>query len=335
MRRVELTAVLVILLAACSAAPAATTIPASDPGGSSPGATAVPGSPAGTAAVPASTTPTPAVAATATPTFSPAASPATAAPGAPTVAPTPPSGRYAAGTVVVTVTDALRMRSLPGVSADSHPYEPLLPIWTQLRVLGGPVAAAGYAWYHVDLVVPNQTLFNRVHEGWVAAGDHDGTPWLTSYATYSASSPAPAITGWPNVTRGVVTMTGRVDGVDPEGYLHLSLEIGGLLPRTPIDIMASGTYSVEWSCATAGGPVDGGHASGSQDSGARIGSNLAGKATATRELTMSLPDCPPGGAIPSGTPGFVATSGRWVVSVSDIQNRLVLTPPPYSWGPAG
>jgi len=92
------------------------------------------------------------------------------------VSPSPTIGALAPNTVVVTVSDALRVRSQPRVSDDSIKYEPVLPLDTNLFVLDGPVAASGYNWYKVapvsfaDLAGPGY--------GWVAAADKDGTPWI-------------------------------------------------------------------------------------------------------------------------------------------------------------
>jgi hypothetical protein len=52
-------------------------------------------------------------------------------------------------TVVVTVSDGIRVRSEPRVSDDSIKYEPVLPLGTELTVLEGPVSASGYTWYQV------------------------------------------------------------------------------------------------------------------------------------------------------------------------------------------
>src|SRR5512147_29085 len=56
------------------------------------------------------------------------------------------------GAIVVTVSDRLRVRSAPEVSDASVKYDPLLPMGTELRVIGGPVSASGYVWYDVSPV---------------------------------------------------------------------------------------------------------------------------------------------------------------------------------------
>ena len=75
-----------------------------------------------------------------------------------------------------TVSPNLRVRSKPRVSSDSVKYEPLLPKGTVLSLLEGPVTGSGYWWYKVELL--DTTLRSGRTTGWVAAGDHDGTPWI-------------------------------------------------------------------------------------------------------------------------------------------------------------
>jgi serpin B len=115
--------------------------------------------------------------ATPTPAISPKDSPATpTAPAAPIGIPSPLPADPFLGSLVVTVTDRLRVRSLPEVSDTSTKYEPLLPLGTELRVIGGPVNASGYVWYHVTPV--SFILSDGIVHGWVAGADHDGQAWL-------------------------------------------------------------------------------------------------------------------------------------------------------------
>ena len=104
----------------------------------------------------------------------------TAIPSGPAVSPTatPSAAAYAPviGSVAVTVSDRLRVRSQPRVSDDSAKYDPVLPIGTTLFVLDGPVGASGYTWYKVAPV-----SFGGLEGpgyGWVAIADKDGQPWL-------------------------------------------------------------------------------------------------------------------------------------------------------------
>ncbi len=125
------------------------------------------------------------VAATARPTATvPSASagvaPAPTAGPAATPAPSPTTISLAPGSLAVTVSDRLRVRSQPRVADDSAKYEPLLPTGTELTVIEGPVQASGYDWYRVAPV--SLTLSGGATEGWVAAADHDGTPWIARAA---------------------------------------------------------------------------------------------------------------------------------------------------------
>ena len=119
-------------------------------------------------------TPTPTRLATASP--SPVTRPSASA----GVSPAPTAGTeqdaMSVGAVVKTVSGDLRARSQPRVSDDSIKYTPLLPLGTQLQVIGGPVEASGYTWYQVEPL--DFSLAEGVTRVWVAAADHDGTPWI-------------------------------------------------------------------------------------------------------------------------------------------------------------
>jgi hypothetical protein len=78
-----------------------------------------------------------------------------------------------------TVSDRLRVRSLPEISDASIRYEPLLPLGNRLVVLGGPTLGDGYAWYLVMAPIsgPNNTVAKWL-TGWVAMAGRDGEPWV-------------------------------------------------------------------------------------------------------------------------------------------------------------
>ena len=78
--------------------------------------------------------------------------------------------------MVVTVTSDVRVRSKPGTEADSVKYEPLLRAGTMLHIVDGPVASSGYWWYRVEL--ETGILRGGITNGWIAAADRDGTPWI-------------------------------------------------------------------------------------------------------------------------------------------------------------
>jgi serpin B len=137
-----------------------------------------------TAACGTEVTPTPgATGATPAPSAQPTtASPAvsiapTAEPSAtPVIAPDAQLAGVTPGALAVTVSDGLRVRSQPGVSADSLKYTPLLPLGTPLVVAAGPVDASGYTWFRVAPI--GVKLSGGADQGWVAVADHDGTPWV-------------------------------------------------------------------------------------------------------------------------------------------------------------
>ena len=113
--------------------------------------------------------------------------PAIAATPMPSLTPVPPI-MFQAGDFAVTVASDLMVRSQPRVSDDSIMYFPTLAIWTEMSVLDGPVFASGYWWYRVapftvtyEGVSPSQapiSFGDHITSGWVAAADHDGTPWI-------------------------------------------------------------------------------------------------------------------------------------------------------------
>jgi hypothetical protein len=80
----------------------------------------------------------------------------------------------------VTVSDRLRVRSLPQISDASIRYEPLVPIGTRLFVLDGPTLGDGYVWYQVVVPIASGggSTVGRWLTGWVAAASRDGDPWI-------------------------------------------------------------------------------------------------------------------------------------------------------------
>jgi len=99
---------------------------------------------------------------------------------------TPGPGVLTAGTLVDVVVTGLRVRTAPTVdNAKSAKLEPLLGVGTQLQIIEGPVTADDYDWYHVQAI-------GLPHRGWVAAADHDGSPWVEDRT--AASSAAPGFT---------------------------------------------------------------------------------------------------------------------------------------------
>ena len=61
----------------------------------------------------------------------------------------------------------------PSTRPTSAKLEPLLGNGTKLQILDGPVTADDYDWYLVQAI-------GWPHHGWVAAADHDGSPWIVA-----------------------------------------------------------------------------------------------------------------------------------------------------------
>ena len=76
----------------------------------------------------------------------------------------------------MTVSDNVRVRSLPVVSDASERLTPLLKTGTRVFVLDGPVIGSGYDWYEV--VVPSVTAGAGPMVGWVSVAGKADEPWL-------------------------------------------------------------------------------------------------------------------------------------------------------------
>lgn len=131
------------------------------------------------------------------PTPSPTASPAptlstTPEPATPTAEPTPDAAAipdFAAGEIVASLIDGLRVRQRPGVNA--LVTTGLLPLGAEMQVVMGPFPVDDFGWYLVTDADPDEPQFS---EGWVAAGYEpdpflratgraaDGMPFLVSMA---------------------------------------------------------------------------------------------------------------------------------------------------------
>jgi hypothetical protein len=184
---------LVTALAGCAAGVPLTPQPSSSDAVS-------PSSPAATTAlVPAATGTPPAMP---VPTASPA-SPVPPTPSSgPSASPAKPPVTFSAGDVAVTVESDVRMRTKPGLGADSDRFEPLLPEGTGLYVLSGPEAASGYQWYEVSPIAfgvtgiagQPDTVVGAGSTGWVAAASRDGVPWLAHGNATCPATPTDVMT---------------------------------------------------------------------------------------------------------------------------------------------
>lgn len=92
-----------------------------------------------------------------------------------------PGAPLVADTLAEVVSDRVRIRSEPRIAEDSIKYEPLLDVGDQLLILDGPVIANDYEWYLISAFGFGDE-FESWPVGWVARGDHDGTPWIRARA---------------------------------------------------------------------------------------------------------------------------------------------------------
>jgi hypothetical protein len=81
------------------------------------------------------------------------------------------------GLGIVVATDGLRVRSKPGVGADSERLDPTLDEGTRFYVVAGPVEADGYQWIQIDPYTGDPGL----PFGWVAVGSREGEPWVAPF----------------------------------------------------------------------------------------------------------------------------------------------------------
>lgn len=147
----------------------------------------------------------------------------------PSIAASPPMGPrppFEAGSLLVTVSDDVRVRSKPRVSSDSIKYEPLLATGTNLSVLAGPVAASGFWWYRVRLE-DGLTLSRGITTGWVAAADHDGEPWIAEAGDYLEEPDLDVPPDVPDLPVPVLDAVGTEDDVGGDGkpYTYYLLSV--------------------------------------------------------------------------------------------------------------
>lgn len=114
------------------------------------------------------------------PALSPSPTPRNPTPLTTSPAPTV-TGMHAPGDLVAVVTTDLVVRSLPGTGDDSVIYAPSLTTPSTAYVIDGPAFADGYEWYLLDPVRSDHVIYGGPPEGWVAAADKDGQPWLSPH----------------------------------------------------------------------------------------------------------------------------------------------------------
>jgi hypothetical protein len=132
-------------------------------------------------------TATPSPSPTPTPTAAPTARP-TAVPATPSTEPTPDPAAipdFAAGEIVASLIDGLRVRQRPGLNAAVTTG--LLPLNAEMQVIMGPFPVDDFGWYLVSDADPAEPQFE---EGWVAAG-YEPDPFLR--ATGRAAEEVPFV----------------------------------------------------------------------------------------------------------------------------------------------
>ena len=93
------------------------------------------------------------------------------------------TAQFTPGSIVEVVVPDLRVRTAPTVDNSlSVKLDPLLGVGVRLQVIEGPVDADDYHWYHVQAL-------DLPHNGWVAAADHDGEPWIDLPRAGASASP--------------------------------------------------------------------------------------------------------------------------------------------------
>ena len=138
------------------------------------------------------------------------------APPTPTPEPTQNLGAvpdFAAGEIVASLIEGLRVRQRPGVTAQVTTG--LLPLDAEMQVVMGPFPTDDFAWYLVTDADPDEPQFE---EGWVAAG-YEPDPFLRSTGA----------TGEP--TRFITSMSG-----------------GGPAEEGPVEI-GEGEHAIRWIAA--------------------------------------------------------------------------------------
>lgn len=149
--------------------------------------------------LPPLTTPTPRPTPTASPTPSPTPTPE---PATPTPEPTPDFGAvpdFAAGEVVTSLIDGLRVRQRPGVGTPTSPG--LLPLGAEMVVIMGPFPLDDFGWYLVADADPGDPEYG---EGWVAAG-YEPDPFLRATGRRAENDPSVAsLAGRGNVEEGPI-----------------------------------------------------------------------------------------------------------------------------------
>lgn len=152
--------------------------------------------------IPELATPTPRPTPTPSPTPSPTPTPG---PATPSPDPTPDPAAipdFAAGEIVASLIDGLRVRQRPGTDATISTG--LLPLGAEMGVVMGPFPLDGFGWY---LVTDEDAAEPQFEEGWVAAG-YEPDPFLIATGSAVRDHPFVAsMSGTGNAEQGPIEIT--------------------------------------------------------------------------------------------------------------------------------
>jgi hypothetical protein len=196
--------------------------------------------------LPPLSTPTPRPSPTPSPTASPTPTPE---PPTPTPEPTPDRGAipdFAAGEIVASRIDGLRVRPRPGLDAGISTG--LLPLDAELQVVMGPFPLDDFGWYLVADADPAEPRFE---EGWVAAG-YEPDPFLRAIGRSPEDQPfVGSMAGTGNAEEGPMTIG---DGDHAIRWIAADPERRGC--AFAVSLTPAGGEPVAVIRATVGGGVD-------------------------------------------------------------------------------
>lgn len=181
-------------------------------------------------------------------TPSPTATPTEPTPG-PSLEPTPDPAAipdFAAGEIVASLIDGLRVRQRPGV--DAQIATGLLPLNAELEVIMGPLPVDDFGWYLVRDVDPADPQFT---EGWVAAG-YEPDPFLRATGRSVPDGPyVVAMAGTGDAEEGPIEI-----GEGDHAIRWIARDVEGVRCTFTVMLAAPGGDPVRTIQATVGSGVD-------------------------------------------------------------------------------
>lgn len=194
---------------------------------------------------------TPTTRPTPTPTPSPSPTPVpTPVPPTPTIDPTPNPAAipdFAAGEIVASLIDGLRVRQRPGIG--SVLATGLLPLDAEMEVIMGPFPVDRFGWYLVADADADEPEFT---EGWVAAG-YEPDPFLRTTGTTADEAPyllSMAASG--NAEEGPI----EIDEDDDHAIRWIARDPEGSGCSFAVSLVSAGAEPVPTIRATVGSGID-------------------------------------------------------------------------------